>query len=156
MASSNREAKHMKESGTVLENLTVLRSEPITGRSYEWVSARADYAVSLSDPGTARIADIDLAPCDADGKIRFSGDVVLLRPTGGGNVRALVVVPNRGMAALPFARPSLQLGGTREPIAVTDGHLLDPAGQSRCRAGSGDGSEGFVGLEAPVAEVEPG
>jgi hypothetical protein len=32
--------------------------------------------------------------------VRFRGDVVLLRPFGGGNRRAILSVPNRGMERL--------------------------------------------------------
>ena len=97
----------------MLETFTVTKTSPVAGRPYEWVSARAQYAVDPEDHGTARVADLGLVPRDPDGKVRFSGDVVLLRPTDGGNGRALLAVPNRGMAMLPFCGSAMRFVGAR-------------------------------------------
>jgi hypothetical protein len=105
----------------VLEAFTVCKMSPIADRPYEWVSARAEYAVDPDDPGTARIADLGVVPRDADGKVRFVGDVVLLRPTYDGNGRALVVVPNRGLATVPFSGLAMQFAGTGEAMDPGDG-----------------------------------
>ena len=77
----------------MLESVEIRTSAPVEGYPYEWVSAIAHYAVDPDAEANARITDLGLAPRDADGKVRFSGDVVLLRPNGGGNGRALLSVP---------------------------------------------------------------
>ena len=105
----------------VLEAFTVRKTSPIAGRPYQWVSARAQYAVDPDDPGTAQIADLGLVPRDADGKVRFAGDVVLLRPVGGGNGRALLVVPNRGLANVPFSGIPMQFAGTGDYSIEAEG-----------------------------------
>lgn len=139
----------------MLERLTELRTAPVMDGAYEWVAARARYAVDPSDPGTARIADIGLAPRDADGLIRFSGDVVLLRPVGRGNGRALLAVPNRGMVALPFAS-EFRVGGTRKPFRIVDPHLLDQGWTIAWPGWQWDVPKHLVGLTPPECRVGPG
>jgi Alpha/beta hydrolase domain len=140
----------------VIESIDVKRVEPYSDRPYEWVLASARYAVDPDDPGTERIADISLAPKDPDGKVRFEGDLVLVRPTSGGNGRALLSVPNRGMVSLPFSRSGLGLGPATAPAAVGDGYLLDHGWTIAVPGWQWDVPNGFVGLRPPVLDVEPG
>jgi hypothetical protein len=142
----------------VLETFEVVKTSPIADRPYEWVSARAGYAVDPAEPGAARIADLGSVPRDADGKVRFHGDVVLLRPTDGGNGRALLVVPNRGGATLPLSGSGglLRMTGTGEPTHPGDGYLLDQGWTVAIPGWQWDVPEGFVGLTPPVLDVEPG
>ena len=101
----------------------------------------AHYAVDPDAPANARIADLGLAPRDGDGKVRFSGDVVLLRPDGGGNRRALLAVPNRGMVRLPFCGAQARSGFRPRgggPVALGGG------------PGPGPRGDGFAGLDAPA------
>ena len=140
----------------MLESLTVRKTVDIPDRDYEWVSAGADYAVDPDDPGTARIADLGLAARNEDGKVGFSGDVVLLRPTRGGNGRALLCVPNRGMAMLPFSAAPFVPAGTATPMDVGDGYLLDEGWTVALPGWQWDVPDGLVGLTPPVVDVEPG
>jgi len=86
----------------MIESLEVRSAGRMPGYPYEWTAAVAHYAVDPAAPANARIADLDRAPRDDDGLVRFSGDVVLLHPDGGGNRRALLTVPNRGTVRLPY------------------------------------------------------
>ena len=140
----------------MLETFTVTKTSPVAGRPYEWVSARAQYAVDPEDRGTARIADLDLVPRDADGKVRFSGDVALLRPTDGGNGRALLAVPNRGMAMLPFCGSAMRFVGTGEAADLGSGYLLDEGWTVALTGWQWDVPEGFIGLTPPFVDVKPG
>lgn len=142
----------------MLESFTPLRSRPLAGGSYEWVAGRADYAVDPADPGTARIADITLAPRGSDGLVRFSGDVVVVRPAGGrgGSRRALVEVPNRGRAALPFCNSPVQLAGTGAPMSTGDGYLLEEGWTIVLPGWQWDVPDGFLSLDPPVADTGPG
>jgi hypothetical protein len=97
----------------MIESLEIRASEPVKGYDYEWVSAVAHYAVDPGAPASGRIADLALAPRDGDGQVRFTGDLVLLRPAGGGNGRALVVVPNRGNVRLPYCGAEAVTAGGR-------------------------------------------
>jgi hypothetical protein len=65
---------------------------------YERIDGRLRYAVDPSAAANAAITDLHLAPTDADGRVRFSGDFCLIHSTSGddGPTRVLVDVCNRG------------------------------------------------------------
>jgi hypothetical protein len=65
---------------------------------YEKIRGRLHYAVDPADPANAAIVDLELAPRGADGKVRFQGDFLLLKPVDltRGNGRLLYDVNNRG------------------------------------------------------------
>ncbi len=90
----------------------VLSSTPaFEGRSfgavgaYVKVTARATIAVDPTDPRNAVIADIALAPRNAQGRVEALADVVLIRPADPlrGNGSLLIDVPNRGRKLSPQA-----------------------------------------------------
>src|SRR3954452_935249 len=86
----------------MLEALRIDAVTPFEGWRYEWVTATAAFAVAATDEPA--IVDLDRAPADPDGLIRFESDVRLLRPAAGRNGRVLQVVPNRGMVGgVPFS-----------------------------------------------------
>jgi hypothetical protein len=66
--------------------------------AYEKIVGRLSYAVDPEHPLHRQIADIALAPTNAEGRVEFSGDFYLLRPVDArkGNKRLLFDVPNRG------------------------------------------------------------
>ena len=145
----------------MLEELDIHSVEPYAGHPYEWVAATASFAVDPLAPGNDRIVDLDLVSRDPDGQVRFDADVRLLRPTSGGNGRALLVVPNRGMTlGMPFER--LQLDPlTFDPTATpttTDAFLLQRGWTIAWCGWQWDipRATGILGLTAPVADVEPG
>ncbi|MFG2472347.1 hypothetical protein ACGFXB_43940 [Streptomyces canus] len=63
---------------------------------YEVLTATAHYAVDLEAPAQRAIPDLDLAPRDSTGRVRFSGDVEILRTVDGGRRRLLFDCGNRG------------------------------------------------------------
>ena len=142
----------------MLESLEISRTEPMENYPYEWISGVAHYAVDPDAPANARIADLGLAPPDHDGKVRFSGDVVLLRPVDGGNRRALLSVPNRGGLRLPLSGAGILPGGVRTPPSPGDGYLLDHGWTIAIPGWQWDVPRdiGLAGFDAPVASVEPG
>ena len=142
----------------MLESLEIRTAEPIENYKYEWISGVAHYAVDPDAPANARIADLGLAPRDRDGKVRFSGDVVLLRPADGGNGRAILSVPNRGMVRLPLQRLGDRPAGVQTAPSPGDGFLLDRGWTIALPGWQWDVPRdmGFAGFDAPVAEVEPG
>jgi hypothetical protein len=142
----------------MIESLEVRSTGRLPGYPYEWVSAVAHYAVDPDAPASARIADLGLAPRDGDGKVRFSGDVVLLRPDGGGNRRALLAVPNRGMVRLPFCGAGALPGSVRTPPSTGDGFLLSRGWTIALVGWQWDvpRGDGFAGLDAPAAAAGPG
>ncbi|MGH6917510.1 MAG: alpha/beta hydrolase domain-containing protein, partial [Geminicoccaceae bacterium] len=62
----------------------------------EKITGRATIALDPADPRNAVIADIDLAPKNAEDLVEAVADVEILRPLGGGNGTILLEVPNRG------------------------------------------------------------
>ena len=65
---------------------------------YEKIRGTLFYAVDPDNAANAAIVDLDLAPRGADGKVRFQGDFILLKPVdlAKGNDRLLYDVNNRG------------------------------------------------------------
>ena len=70
---------------------------------YERITARATIALDPADDRNAIIADLALAPRDADGKVEATADVVILRPAdpARGNGTLLLDVPKRGRKLAP-------------------------------------------------------
>ncbi len=66
--------------------------------AYERITGRLHYAVDPDNSANARIIDLRLAPRDAAGRVRFSGDFIVIKPVdaGRGNGRLLYGVNNRG------------------------------------------------------------
>jgi hypothetical protein len=66
--------------------------------AYEKLSGRAYFAVDPNNPHDKIIADVDKAPRNAQGKVEFSADLLILRPKdlARGNRVAFLDVVNRG------------------------------------------------------------
>src|SRR5690242_1642324 len=90
-----------------VESVQVRNVYPHTDNRYENVEATVTFAVDPEYQANERIADLRLAPRDADGLVRFDADLRLLRPVDGGNGKLLFVVPNRGV---PTNAPWLKNG----------------------------------------------
>ena len=84
---------------------------------FELIRARLHYAVNPMLEDHQRITDLDLAPRGSDGCVRFSGDLVLMRPqdASAGNGALVIDVPNRGRSLLPGA-----LNQTPPEFSLTD------------------------------------
>ena len=96
----------------------VLRRESFAGGAsfgtvgpYEKVVGRLHYRVDPTNPANARIVDLRFAPTDAQGRVSFVGDFILLKPVdlSKGNHRLLYEVNNRGSLAM-LARFNLAVG----------------------------------------------
>jgi|HubBroStandDraft_5_1064220.scaffolds.fasta_scaffold16781_2 hypothetical protein len=87
-------------------SIAAVTSVDVTERSddggYERIVAKVHFAVDRALEPNRVIADIDLAPRNADGKIEFSADLYILRPRDAAkrNGTLLVEIPNRGGRAL--------------------------------------------------------
>ena len=70
--------------------------------SYERLLGRIEFALDPGDPHNIGIVDLNHARRDADGRVRFSSDLYVLRPTdpAKGNGVLLFEVPNRGRRTL--------------------------------------------------------
>ena len=91
-------------SASVVKVELVDRDDVLNGRSmgpagsYERIVARVYFAVDPKLPANRIISDIDLAPENAQGKVEFSADLYLMKPTdpAKGNGTVLFEVSNRG------------------------------------------------------------
>src|SRR6516225_7861718 len=115
-------------------SLKIHKREPFAGGKafgevgpYEQLTGVARFAI---DPGHAAnrvIVDLDLAPKNADGKVEFAADVVILTPKdpAKGNGAIFYEVNNRGnkLALGMFNRPPGDPGPTKDNPAG-DGFLM--------------------------------
>ena len=63
---------------------------------FEIIEGRVRYAMDPSDPRNAAIVDLDLAPCDENGRVICEGDYTLVAPCDVPASKLLIDVPNRG------------------------------------------------------------
>ncbi|MEP7367865.1 MAG: alpha/beta hydrolase domain-containing protein [Acidobacteriota bacterium] len=65
---------------------------------YESIRAKATFLIDPTKPANANIADIQLAPRNADGMVEFASDIFVIKPTNPerGNGTILFEVSNRG------------------------------------------------------------
>jgi hypothetical protein len=122
---------------------------PVAGYAYERITGRATFSVDPTDARNAVITDIDKAPRTAAGRVEFSADVVVLKPTSGGNGATLVDVVNRGSMVTP--RLNRPVAGVDN--VVGDGFLLK-RGFTIVAVGwqfDAPRGDGRLTLDAPVA-----
>src|SRR6266567_1593274 len=138
-------------------HLEVTRRSPFAF-DYERVDGKLHFAVDPNAPANARIVDLDKAPRDAEGRVRFWADFVLLQPAdpGRANRRLLYYVVNRGLrVGVPFNRyaPRLPTLPPSDDIDVGDGFLMQH-GWTVAMCGwqwDVERQPGLMGLEAPQA-----
>ena len=144
----------------MLEALDVTSTVAYAGREgYEWVSGIARFAVDPLAAANERIVDLELAPRDGDGLVRFDADVRLLQPAGGGNRKLLFVVANRGfLGGVPFSLDAPLAWGPSDDLHPGDGFLLEQGWTIAWCGWQWDvlRGPGVLGLTAPEAQVEPG
>lgn len=84
----------------------VLQRSDIPKSDYEQITGKLHFEIDPKLPGNAIIADLDLAPTNAAGKVSFVADLRLWKPKDAAhsNGAAWVEIPNRGgKASLPKA-----------------------------------------------------
>jgi len=93
---------------------------------YERIDAIAHYAVDPEHAANAGIVDLALAERDGHGRVRFSGDVTMLRPrdADAGNRALLMQVPNRGKRLLARFNMSPLFAAETADIDPGDGFLF--------------------------------
>src|ERR671931_309661 len=111
-----------------VSHLEVTRRGPFAF-DYERIDGKLHFAVDPSNPANSRIVDLDKAPREADGKVHFWADFVLLQPAdpARGNRRLLSYVVNRGTrVGVPFNRfaPRLPTLPPTHEIDAGDGILM--------------------------------
>ncbi len=138
-------------------HLEIIRRSPFA-YEYERLDGKLHFAVDPTHPANTRITDLDKAPRDAEGKVRFWADFVLLQPAdpARGTRRLLSYVVNRGLrVGVPFNRaaPRLPTLPPTDNIDPGDGFLMR-RGWTVAFCGwqwDVDRQPGLMGLEAPRA-----
>ena len=124
--------------------------------AYELLLGRARYAVDPKAPGNAPITDLEHAPRDADGLVRFEGDVQILQPVdpGRGNRRLFFDWGNRGnKRCLQYFNDARGSNLPLAPEHAGNGYLMRRGYSIVWGAWQGDllPGNGRVILDAPVA-----
>jgi Alpha/beta hydrolase domain len=150
-----------------VKQIVVASREPwLQGRSmgpagaYEKLQGRVVYAISPNDAANSRIADLALAPRNAEGMVEFSGDFVVLRPVDPKKARRSVFLEilNRGRTQAngsffssggntPFRVESL------EGVELSDAFLFEQGFTVVWVGWQFDLPAAFIRLTAPVAAV---
>lgn len=121
---------------------------------YERLTGRVDFRADPDDPKQPAITDLDKAPRDAEGLVRYAADFCLLRPLGGGNRRLFFDYGNRGnKRALQFFNDA---PGSNAPLAAEqagNGFLLRRGYTIAWLGWQGDllPGDGRMLLDVPVA-----
>jgi hypothetical protein len=128
--------------------------------AYERVQGIVHFAVDPASPANSRIADIALAPRNAEGRVEFSSDFVIVRPRDPARSRGSVFleIPNRGVTqangmlfstarGVPFDLMNL------DATALTDAFLFEQGFTVAWLGWQFDLPEGAIRLDAPAAGV---
>jgi hypothetical protein len=93
---------------------------------YERLVGRIEFALDPADPHNVGIVDLNHAPRDSDGRVRFSSDLYVLRPTdpSQGNGVLLFEVANRGIRTLLGRFNRAAPGGDPTTDDLGDGLLM--------------------------------
>lgn len=147
-----------------VERLEIASREPYAdGRAfglagpYEVLRGTVHFAADPESAADRRVVDLDKAPRDADGKVRYRADFSILKPVDAsrGNGAVLLDVVNRGGSiALGFDFPNYQFQTPQDPAG--DGWLLRHGFTVAAVGWQADVPEGYRGpftirLEAPRA-----
>ena len=122
--------------------------------AYERLTGRVQFAVDPHAPAQADVVDIDKAPRDRDGLVRFEADFMILRPLEGGNRRVFFDYGNRGhKRALQFFNDAPH---SNDPLTLDhagNGFLMRRGYAVAWLAWEGDilPGEGRMVLDVPVA-----
>ncbi|HVY17679.1 MAG TPA: alpha/beta hydrolase domain-containing protein [Rhodopila sp.] len=122
--------------------------------AYERLTGRVLFAVDPEAPAQADVVDIDLAPRDEDGMVRFAADFMILRPTDGGNGRLFFDWGNRGnKRALQFFNDAPHSNDPVTAAHAGNGFLMRRGYAIAWLAWEGDilPGDGRLVLDVPVA-----
>ncbi|MFI1735598.1 alpha/beta hydrolase domain-containing protein [Streptomyces acidicola] len=125
--------------------------------AYEVISATAHYAVDPEATAHSSIPDLGLAPRDDTGRVRFSGDVEILRPVDGGRRRLFFDWGNRGnKRAVQYFCDAPHTNRPRTLADAGNGYLMRRGYTVVFGAWQGDllAGDGRLLLDLPVAKPD--
>lgn len=124
--------------------------------SYEQIDAKMTFAVDPNADQNLPIVDLEYAPRDTDGKVRFTADFSIIYPTdpGRGSKRLLIELPNRGRKRVvdTFNRTDAEPAASPPP---GDGFLFERGLTVASIGWQWDvyADDVLMGLEAPFADI---
>ncbi len=128
--------------------------------AYERQQGRIHFAVDPASPANRRITDIALAPRNAEGRVEFSSDFVIVRPRDPARARGSVVleIPNRGVTQANGMFFSTARGAAfdlmnLDATSLSDAFLFEQGFTAAWLGWQFDLPEGAIRLEAPAAPV---
>ncbi len=128
--------------------------------AYELVQGRIHFAVDPASPANRSITDIALAPRNAEGRVEFSSDFVIVRPRDPARSRGSVLleIPNRGVTQANGMFFSTARGSgfdlmNLEATSLADAFLFEQGFTAAWLGWQFDLPEGAIRLEAPAAPV---
>lgn len=147
--------------GAEVTRVDIQRREDVLGGkafgdvgAYEKIVGKVHFAVDPKVPRNRVIADLDLAPKNAQGKVEFSSDFYIIKPKDStkGNGVALFDMVNRGNKALlrVFNRATASPDPTTE-AEFGDGYLMRQGYTLAMVGWQFDVGEDRVGFDAPIA-----
>ena len=126
--------------------------------AYERIEGAFTFAVDPGNPANAAIVDLEYAPVDDQGRVRFESDFTLIAPkdTAGGNGRLIVEAVNRGRRrTVAFFNRAPTPPITSAEIPEGDGFLLNHGYSVLSVGWQWDvyRSDALLGLEAPGISI---
>ena len=139
-------------------DVAIRRRTPLTD-TYTRTDGVVTFAVDPANPVNASIVDLEYAPVDAAGRVRFEADFTLVAPAdaGMGNGRLLVEVVNRGRRrTIPFFNRAPAPPIDSDAIPVGDGFLLRHGYSILSVGWQWDvyRSDALLGLDAPEIRID--
>ncbi len=127
-----------------------------TAGAYERLTGRAHFAVDPGAPANAWVVDLDKAPRDAQGNVRFAADIMILAPAdqARGNRRVFYDYGNRGhKRMLQFFNDAAHSNDPLTPAHAGNGFLMRRGYTVAWCAWEGDllPGDGRAILDVPVA-----
>jgi len=114
----------------VISNKTLFREGQSFGKvgQYNLIEGIAYFSLDPRESNNKSITDIDLAPVDSNGLVRFSSDFAMLQPVNKerGNHRILFDILNRGRkTVLMNFNSAIRVAYPSSPLESGNGHLMD-------------------------------
>ena len=139
-------------------DVKIRRRTPLTD-TYTRTDGVVTFAVDPANPANAGIVDLEYAPLDAAGRVRFESDFTLVAPTdaGPGNGRLLVEVVNRGRRrTIAFFNRAPAPPIDSDAIPVGDGFLMRQGYSVLSVGWQWDvyRSDALLGLDAPAIRID--
>src|SRR5580658_7376892 len=138
----------------------IVSSAPWLGGAFEKLQGRVYFDVDPRSSTGRRVTDISLAPRNAKGRVEFSSDFVVVRPSDPARARdsVLLEIPNRGMTQAEgcffFAAPGSRFDLMNlDATNLKDAFLFEQGFTVAWLGWQFDLPKGDIRMEAPAANV---